>query len=327
MNDIDLLDAHGPQGPELSGEAWSAARARLVAEIAEPAPASRPRRRWISLLVRLTAVGLAGVAAVAVTIAALPDSRFSGPVPDARTAVAGPRPIRLVAATAPQFPFTLPGFGKPVYTADPGGPVMAVFGDTDTSDTVVLLAEPEEPGGRRNSEVDGRPARISDYEENGTVTTTQLTWERRPGQWVTLVGNGRYAGESEVLRLARTVVDDPQVVGFKLTLGLAPDGWVLGGFKGDDRLVSIISYQEPGTGRELHVVWYGPGQREDAGWEGFEAEYPVTVNKRKARLVQATERWILVGTFTDGSTYQLMAPRDFSRAQVLELAGSVRMHP
>lgn len=298
----------------------------MVSEISGAGAAPARTRRW-GLFPRIALIGLAGVAAVAAAAVVLPEKHpdWQSPTVTAQGPKASHGPIRLVAATALQFPFRLPGFDEVTYTADPGGPVMGVFGDVGTNDTVVVVPEPSRPSGRlrgqRDIEVDGRPGTVVSLGDDAV----QMTWERETGRWVTIVGNGRYATEEEVLRPARSVVDDPQRLNFKVTPGLAPAGWVLGGFKGDDRAVSIISYQEPGTDRELHVVWYGE-KPEDGGWEGFEAESEVVVNKRKAKLVRTTLHWIVVGSFSDGSSYQLMAPRDFTKAQATDLAGSIQVH-
>ncbi|GAA4925201.1 hypothetical protein [Actinoplanes utahensis] len=333
MNDIDLLNEHGPDASPLSEEAWRSARTKLASEISPPARS----RRW-GLMPRIAVIGLAGVAAVAATVAVLPEKhpdRERPPTVTAQGTKGSPGPIRLVAATAPQYPFSLPGFDEVSYTADPGGPVMGIFGpslgENGPNNTVVLVPLPEKPSGssrgEREIDVDGRPGKIESFRDGqtGEIAAVQLNWERKPGQWVTIVGNGTRATEDEVLRLARSVVDEPRRLNFKVTLGLAPDGWVLGGFKGDDKAVSIISYQDPGTDRELHVVWYGTPP-EDAGWEGLEAESRVTVNKRPAKLIRTTQNWIVVGSLPDGASYQLMAPRDFTTKQVVDLAGSIRIH-
>ncbi|MEV0895810.1 hypothetical protein [Actinoplanes sp. NPDC049802] len=332
MNDIELIDEYGPAATELSDEAWRAARTRLVSEIEGPVAAPARNRRW-GLLPRIAIVGLAGIAAVAAAVAVLPGPHPSFRSPDVTAQQPRARlsfgPVRLVSVSAPQFPFGLPGLGEPSFTADPGGPVMGVFGDT-VNDSVVLVPEPSAPqggaNGERTIEVDDRPATILSIPDgSGTTASVQLTWERRAGQWVTIVGNGRYASEEEVLRLARTVVDQPRPVKFKVTLGLAPEGWTLGGFKSDESSIAIQSYQERGSDREVHVVWYSAPQ--DLGEaEGFEARSEVTVAGRPATLTRATERWILDGTFPDGSAYHLMVPRDFTEAQVIELGESLRVH-
>lgn len=348
MNEVRLLEMHGPDAPDLSDEALHAARVRVLAEISAASTAvpratrsallgrtrpAGPGRRW--LLTRLALPGVGLVAAVATAAAVMPDAPQHTPRPPATadrptgTRSAAPGRIKLVAATAPEFPYALPNLGKPSFTADPGGPVIAVYPAPDGSDVVLTIgtARGNQPiGGERDISVDGRPGRILSVPDgSGAGGSVQLTWERRPGEWVTIVGNGRQASVAAVLRLARQVVDQPQRLAFKVTVGLVPDRWGLGGFKDGG---SIISYRDPANpDLELHVRWTPePDSSPDSDIEGFQTAQSVTVGKRPARLVQAEQFWRLSTTLADGSGFTVMAPRSFTRDQVIAVANSVRLN-
>lgn len=350
MNEVQMVNEYGPEGPELSGEARQAARARLLAEIPSatgvtagfggrgslfarlPGRSGTGAGRW--LVTHLVPVaGLAALVAVAVVVTLATTANHSGR-PSA-TASQGSQPasqgkIKLVAVTAPEFPYTLPGLGTPSFTADPGGPMMAVYSAPDGSDVVLTggSARPRQRlRGERDVTVDGRQGRIVTISDGGSGAggAVQLTWERQPGRWVTIVGSGRYASEDAVLRLAHQVVDQPQSVDLKVTIGLVPDGWVLGGFKSGG---SILTYQDPATPDiSLSAQWTPqPEAPADSDVEGFESSETVMVNGRPAHLVRATQFWRLTATLPDGSGFMMLAPRAFSTDQVVAVAGSVRIN-
>ncbi|GAA4568169.1 hypothetical protein GCM10023176_22040 [Micromonospora coerulea] len=348
MNEVTFLNTHGPDAPDLSEEALHAARVRVLAEISAASTAvphaarsavlsrlgaARPGRR--QLLMRLALPGVGLVAVVATAVAVMPDAPQRTPRPPVTaggptgTRSAVPGRIKLVAATAPEFPYALPNLGKPSFTADPGGPIFAVYLAPDGSDVVLTIgtSRGDQPiRGERDIRVDGRPGRIHSVPDgSGGVGSVQLTWERRPGEWVTIVGNGRHASVEAVLQLARQVVDQPQRLAFKVTVGLVPDGWELGGFKDGG---SLISYRDPANSDlDLHVRWTPePDTSPDSDIEGFQTGHAVTVNKRPARLVQAKQFWRLTATLADGSGFTLMAPRSFTRDQVIAVANSVQVN-
>jgi hypothetical protein len=347
VNEIKMLETHGPDGPDLSDEALRAARTRLLAEVSTASTATpysgRPsalltrfgaaRLRRGQLIARLTITGVGLAAAAATAVAVTPHALHSTTRPSIRaegatgTRSASPGRIKLVAVTEPEFPYALPRLGKPSFTADPGGPIIAVYPAPDRSDVVLTIgtARPaRQEQGQREISVDGRPGRIvSSPGQSGAVAAVRLTWERQPGKWVTIVGNGRHASTEAVLQLARQVVDQPQRVGFKVTVGLVPDGWELGGFKDDG---SIISYRDPAERElDLYVQWTPkPDTSRSSEVEGFLRAQTVTVNERSAQLVQATQFWHLTATLPDGSGFTLMAPRSFTTDQVITIASSVR---
>ncbi|MGA3523487.1 hypothetical protein [Melissospora conviva] len=341
MNEIKILETYGPDGPSLSDEARQAARSRLLAEItAVTAYADRPAlpvtRRVASGLLRLpplVRMALAGaavtaMAVLAVTVLPQPPEATQGPPvaggEEPPPVLPSTGPVKLVAATTLEFPYALPLLGEPSFTADPGGPIMAIYASEDMNSDVVVVAHTSgaAPGdlqrlGQRIT-VDGRPGHILPLGD-----AHQLAWERRPGEWVTIVGHGRHGSEEAVLRLARQVVDQPQHVPFQIAVGLIPAGWELGGFKEGG---SIVTYRDPARpNTSLSVQWKpAPEWHPDSDVEGFEAGQDVTVDGRHARLVQARERWMLTTTLPDESGFTLQAPRSFTPDQVIAVAESVR---
>lgn len=349
MNEIEMLRKYGPDAPELSEEAMTAARSRLLAEVSATATSRSRlgrRLRWFfaaagggrassgrrQIVTRLTVAVAGATALAAITVLSLVGTASSPPGRPPATATgagpAAPGQIRLVAATALEFPYALPSLGTPTFTADPGGPIMAIYQDPDHNDVVLTIGSQRQSRrirGERSITVDGRPGRLLTVEgrddSNGTV---QLTWERQPGGWVTIVGNGRYASEAAVLRLAREVVDQPRPVTLKIKIGLVPAGWELGGFKSGG---SIMTYRDPAApDRTLSAQWTpGPPNSSDAEVEGFEGSEPVIVDGRGGHLVRAAEFWRLTTTLPDGSGLMMLAPRDFTTEQVIAIAGSVRV--
>jgi hypothetical protein len=123
-----------------------------------------------------------------------------------------------------------------------------------------------------------------------------LSWQHAPGQWVVLVGNGRFAGEAAVRALAATVVDEAQPV--PLQVRLAPAGWRLLSYK-DDRMLRI---GDPGTGDEIAVSLV------DRPSPAFERQVgqvrqarTVTVQGRDGRLLRTSHGWMLRMPLADGA--------------------------
>ncbi|SCG57489.1 hypothetical protein GA0070609_3320 [Micromonospora echinaurantiaca] len=344
MDEIKLLETHGPNGPGLSEEALSAARTSLLTEVSAASTAApyllarlrsaRLRRGQILARVAIGGAGLAVVAAGAVVVVPTVWQSPARP-PVTADGVNGTGPgsqggIKLVAVTAPEFPYALPRLGKASFTADPSGSIMAVYPGANGSDVVLTTGAAradQQIRGQRDISIDGRPGRIvSIPDASGAVASVQVTWQREPGRWVTIVGNGRHASEKAVLQLAGQVVDRPQPIGFKVTIGLVPDGWELGGFKDDG---SMISYHAPAAqGLDLHVQWTPkPDTSPDSDVEGFQTAQTVTINERPAKLVAAVQFWRLTAILPDGSGFTLMTPRSFSADQVIAIARSVQLNP
>ncbi|NUR70946.1 MAG: hypothetical protein HOU81_09005 [Hamadaea sp.] len=325
MNEISLLDAFGPDATELPDHARLAARERLLAECRTPSAGTRLRsaggRRTRGFSRRWTLAGAGLVLAAGAAAVVLP--RLTRPTPDESAGS-----VELVAASTPEFPYTVPGLGKPTFTAEPNSPIMAVYAQPDGSEVVLapLAAPPDEyVKGEREITVDGRPGRIvTGKKESGEVMFVALRWEHRPGVWLSLTKAGHNATEEFVLALAHAVVDQPQSVGFKLTIGLVPKGWRLGMFKDDGAILSYVDPKAPS--RVLTANWTPqPDTSRDDQIEGFESVETVTVGGKRVKLVRAAEFWRLSAVLPDGSGFTLMASRSFRANQVVAVAGSVRL--
>ncbi|MFC4072170.1 hypothetical protein [Actinoplanes subglobosus] len=336
MNDLELLDRYGPDAPPPSDATLTAARARLLAAMDTSAT---PRRGLLPIRRRLVLAGLglaAAVAVAAVVTAPRPDQRpdatpttvpsIAVPPTSASSPAGG---IRLVAATAPAFPWTLPGLGDAAFTADPDGPVIAIYLADDRSDVYLAAATADErtPGFGGESadvEINGRPGRVMEFNgaSDGPRPLT-LVWEHDDGVWLRLTGHGRYGTTEALTELAGRVEDEPQRLHFEVTVGLIPDGWELAAFKDE----SILMYRDPADPAVDFQVQWAPKSEplfRAAEMDGIEKASKVTVGGRKADLFQCRDFWMVQTRLADGSAVRVSTPRTFTSEQVRQLAESVR---
>ncbi len=338
MNELSVLREAGPEAPALTPAARSAARAALLEEIATARHGRRrvraPRRRTV---LRLGA-GLVTVAAAwaAAVVVAGPDA-------------APPRPgsVALVDFTLPAFPLTLPQ--APPGTTGPtfggtgsGGGSMHYLGTGDPVDSLHVSVFPDAPADRAIGSpdpvledevgVDGRPAHLAVVGAEGSdVRIAYLDYERAPGQFVSVLGQGRFADGDVLVGTAEALVDTPQTV--PLQLRLAPAGFALDFFKGSGRIVRLKDETDPERMRGLtvHVPFPDevlPPDQAPVVVEGAAgAAEQVTVHGRVAWLVPthhgAERGWYLQAQFPDGTVFVVQAPETLTRDQVLEIAGQV----
>lgn len=325
MNDITLIREYGPDAPALSPAALADARARLMAE-ATAAPRPRP-----GLLVRvgdvtgrlrgrarlLVAAG-AAIAAVAAAVAVLAPA----PQPPSRPSAG----VSLVAFSTPVFPIALrptpPGLSAPSFTGQ-AGTWTAVYQSTDEGNDVYLTVHPA------NAElgipctatiIAGKPGDLCTWAPtSGGETSVTLTWERIPGQWVAVTGNGRYATESGVRTLAAAIVDEPQRV--PLQLHLAPAGWTLDAFK-DDSIVTLRDAADPRNSLSVQAV---PRMDPDVfhNTQGARRASTVQINGRAGQLILTEDEWFLQAPLPDGTAFNLQTPLLLTREQVIAIGGQV----
>jgi hypothetical protein len=327
MNEIALLSEHGPDSAPPSERALHAARARLMTEIA--AASTRPQPRWVGLLGRrgsrrarvlaLTAVATVAAAAVAVvTVATLPAQSPDRP----------PAGVTLAAFSTPVFPLALhplpAGLTAPSFSAEDGR-FLAVYSGTHRDSDVYLnvWSRHVDQGRTRSVTVDGQPGELAESRPQGAPASVTLTWQRKPGQWVSITGNGRFATETAVRGLADAVVDRPQEG--PLQVGLAPAGWKLFAFK-DDTILTLKGESSDGRGSTMSV------QRVDRADPdllhnvmGAREVSPVRINGRDGQLVRAEEMWFLQAPLPDGSVFNLQAPLVLTRDQVIAIGEQVTM--
>jgi hypothetical protein len=355
MNDVTLLREVGPEGPALTLAARSAARAELLDEIA----ATRPRRRLaVRPPARRTALrlgaGLVGVAAAWTTAALVVGPDDGRPAdPGAPSAQVDVDPVALVDFDMPVARLALPappeGTTGPVYGGDAAGGIgMTYAGPGDPSDSVFIAVEaaPDPVVAPETTEQEGQDVLVLDRPGRLTVVnaeaddarTVYLTWDRAPGQWVLLMGRGRFADGGQLTALASALVDSRTPV--PVQLSLAPAGYSLDFFKDDGRIVRLVDDADPARTRGMTIRV--PLATEISAAElqlATEAGPPeeVTVQGRPASL-SATHRgfyessladggWLLEAAFPDGTPFVVEAPGTLTREQVLGMAEEVSYTP
>ncbi|MGC4806582.1 hypothetical protein [Micromonospora sp. DT233] len=335
MNDLKLLREHGPDAPPVSLSALASARHRLMAEMAPAAPA---RRRWgwsrPSWALQHRRVGLGF--AVAVVVAAAAGGSFV--LSEHRAPAGRSTGVQLVAFDAPVYPLGLrprpAGLAVPTFSGGVGRdeqgndrPMMtAVFLAADGVSDVYLGVDsryvPQDAPERiRSVSLQGVPGFVVEHHEQWG-TSVVLSWQRRPGQWVTLTGHGRFGTEAAVRALAATVADDAQPV--PLQVRLAPAGWRLAAFK-DNKIVTL---RAPDSGETLVVNLVEAPERNLMGSViGAKRVSTVQVNGRESDLVQTLDGWFLQVPLPDGTAFHLQAPAMFTGEQVVAVGAQVIVTP
>ncbi|MET9298541.1 hypothetical protein ABZX66_04385 [Micromonospora aurantiaca] len=314
MNEINLLRTHGPDAPEASTETLRLARERLAGEFtAASVRRTVPPLRRRTLLVAAAAAVVAGAG---VGLAVRPLDRSA-------------EPLTLVAATIPEFPLTLRSrpatLSPPRYSYAPGQ-FLAVYLSRSTTDDVHLFVWDSAPARitktSRPVAVAGRPAEMYEEPNPGGPRRLVVSWERRPGQWVTLTGHGMFADDAALLRLAEHVVDEPQQV--PLRVRLAPRGWRVAMFK-DDTILTLRG-DSPDETLTVQVV---PRRDPDLlrTVMGARDERRVTVGGREAHLIRTDELWFLQAEVPGGAVVNLQAPLRLSAGQVVAIAEQVSVTP
>ena len=327
MNDIAVLEAAGPQAPPLRTETLLAARAALMAEIAgsrEPRRRSRvpSRRAFLRIGVAVATAAAAWTAAVVIA--------GPGSPPDS---------VTLVGFDMPTIPLSLPGVPTgltgPEYGSSSGSSVTTYFpAAVENSPDFVAFGVSDDDDGcegfdtEADVEVGGRDGEIGTRQYDGAAHRSAcLQWERRPGQWVELNGDGRYADRDRLITLAESLVDDEQVV--PLQVHLAPAGWQLRMFKMSGRIMGLANPAHPDQDLVVNLPEQAltaaemPAQLEQVAGPVRE----VAVNDRPAQLVPTDFGWYLQARFPDGTVFALQAPQAFTAEDVLAVAGGITYTP
>jgi hypothetical protein len=276
---------------------------------------------------------LVAAAAVVVGVTVVPGG-------DAPTAT----PIQLVGQQTQTFPLSFAhvpaGLSGPSLSLDPSfrrvAPGWAHAGWTDPKDpasSVGISVSDEEPDNNGDEVADvsvhGQDATVYRTEVTGAGPHFSVVWKRAGDQWVTVGGEGRFASKDAVVGLARQVVDRPTPVPLQLTL--APRGWVVVAYK-DDRVLTLADPAGPpatdATSRTLNVYLPQPptdpadlSQRVTGGRVPAEE---LSVHGRPAYLLPGSDdTWFLQTQLADGTVFDLQTPGDFTRQQVIEVAGGV----
>ncbi|RBY92306.1 hypothetical protein DQ244_08500 [Blastococcus sp. TBT05-19] len=347
MNELTLLREAGPQAPELTPAARSAARAALLAEIEGPAP-RRSRRPSRKVAFRLgVALATAAAAWTGAVLIAAPD----GPGTPAES-------VTLVDFAMPTFPLSLdpvPDGLRPAFDGNGDGASIASFDDAAGENGFTVYVGEDEPEG--NGPDDGAPGHeLLDVDEiplgdddveavtyardwcvedtaTGCLTErrrfTWLSWERRDDQWVSLLGHGDYADAEQLQAVAGSLVDRPQPA--TLEMGLAPAGWSVQFFT-MGRVLTLVNDAYEQQTLTVHVPLSEDVIPLEQLPTGIEAPagpaVPVTVHGLPARVVPTDHGpgmggWYLQASFADGTTFTVQAPDAFTQEQVVELAEQV----
>ncbi|GAB3432813.1 hypothetical protein [Actinophytocola sediminis] len=337
MNEFTMLREHGPEPTPLSEDVLAKARADLMAEIQATPDATpdqapgRPARLRLRRRAAIIATA-AAVAAIAAGVVMTGTGDTGAPTPPA----AGGPPV-LVRFDMPALPPELrpvpDGVSEPGFTAEPGWIAAVYHADdgpvADPSDISVktLQHKPNIEQGQDTTYA-GKPAVVERFDqEEPEFHSVSLSWERSPGQWITLTGMGDFADEQTVRALADTLVDSDDRL--SLDISVAPAGWELYAFKGagPDGDGAVTSLRDPrAPDRELHVstmLGLVPNYGEAIEGGPLPTE-PVSVNGRPGELVHlADDRWMLQAPLPDGRAFQLQIPAGFTKEQVIELAEGV----
>lgn len=325
MNELELLDKHGPAPTRLGSTTLLRARAALTDEIAaetvsgetshpaEVRPLHRQRTWWRVGLVAAAAAGLATVVPALFGIGAT-------------TAVA------LAPADPLTFPLTpdrLPaGLGEPVFDREPGL-AMAVYRGW-AEDRIRVVVSDEE---RRTVPDDARPVVVGGHDavgyggrELGEATTT-LVWQEDDEDWVAVTGSGTYADTELLATFAGSLRERPQPV--DLALGLAPRGWEVTSYKAD-HTVTLTPGGRVEDGEALTVTRltelsedladdYGAYDASTALVHG----QPAALGHRSSDRSGVDDIWVLEARTRDGHPFSLQAPGVLTRTQVLKVAEGV----
>lgn len=321
MNDLQLLDTHGPAAHPLRPAIRQNARATLLDEIRAASassteqppqvPATR-RRRWSATPRRLAllAACAAGLALVSPSILGQQDAQA----------------VVLVHSAAPSFPLTprsVPSdLRQPQFDKDQNFVLARYDGAGSTSLTILMPDEDDAwsvPDDAQELVVLGRPARL--FTENQGEPTVSLVWRERDGDWMGVTGRGDYANAAKVEAFAASLQDRPQPVRLRLTI--APKGWSLDKYKSDR--VATYAPEDGGNGRDsLDVVVLDALSPDFAHSYGARDITTELVNGRKATAGRTANGWVIEAQTAQGQPYSVLAPPNFTREQLVEVAAGVR---
>ena len=358
MNDLQLLRDAGPGAAPLSTAARSAARAALLAEIEGAGMRAAPRRNLRPGRTAALRTGIAAATAAAAWVGAVvltgPDA--ADPVPG------GTGGMTLVAVDDITFPLSLdpvPAGMTPTFTGSAGDPeAIAGYSSADGTGFSIHLSPTELPPADDPNVTDSGTVAVAGAQASYGAGTTpelctvvdvcfedlpfaELVWERAPGQWVRLTGDGAHGEVAALVAVGESLVDRPQPI--NLQVGLAPAGWSVVdwhessgavGLASDDDPTQVIGVQcmpDPPPGTRL--VDSTVENRIDSV-VAIDPAVSTTVGGRPASVVLAHDYmdenlrfWLVAWEFPDGTLCTVQTPDDFSRADVLAIAEGVTYRP
>lgn len=350
MNEVTLLREAGPEGPALTSAVRSAARAALLDEIGgSRTPRRRPARRRIALRAGAGLVAVAAAWTTAALVTAPGDGGGPAAPPPGRVDADG---VTLVDVEMPLAPLALPvppvGLTGPLFGAAGDGSASMSYTAADGSADRVLvnvagapaaLAEGAPDGSvvEATAAVGGVPARVvvmnPDLDDARTV---YLEWERRPGQWVLVVGSGRFADADVLAGLGAQLVDSPQAI--PVQVRLAPAGFSFDFLKAGGRVIRLADDSDPAMMRGLTVSVLLPHEVVPVEQAPAVIAYgrgpvrEVTVQGQPAQLVDLDSGrgytgWYLQARFPDGTAFTVEVDGDLTPEQVVQIAEQVTYTP
>lgn len=359
MNDLTLLRDAGPEAAPLSMAARSAARAALLAEIEGAAMRTAPRRRirigWTAALrvgVAVVTAAAAWATAVVVTGSGTPDRAGDGP-----------GGMTLVAVDEITFPLSLdpaPAGLTPSFTGSAGNPeAVAGYTAADGTGFAIYLSPAEMPPGDDPNVTDsgsvavaGVPARWTTGVSRETCTIANvcfdelpfasLSWERAPGQWVRLSGDGDHGDVAALVAVGESLVDRPQPI--NLQVGLAPAGWSVVDWHESSGAIGVASDADPSQVLSVqcmpeapagaHQMDNGSVAERVASVTALDPPVVTTVDGRPATVVHASDYmdgelrfWLVAWELADGMLCTVQTPESFSQADVVAIAEGVTYAP
>lgn len=342
MNDLELIKRYGPDAPPGAPEALTGARARLLREVSAP---GRPRSRWLRpaaesrprwrvgvLAMAAIVVGAFLVALPAWQPADQPPGQPADPQADPPREARPQAEVTLVEFRTPEFPLTLrplpAGLTAPVFSGG-NDSLMAVHPSTNGQDDVIVATSSSGGYGsqeqNRMVDIDGRTGSITEYSPPGEPPHITLRWERRPGQWVGLTGNGRFGTEAAVRTLAASLVDESQQIALRIRL--APAGWTIAAFKGETILtLRDGTSNDPERTLSIHQVdAMDPDLFRKV--DGARRISFVQINDARGHLIETDRGWYLQAPLPDGTAVNLQAPAFLTREQVIAMGEQVVVTP
>jgi hypothetical protein len=357
MNDLQLLRDAGPEAAPLSTAARSAARAALLAEIEGAGMRATPRRRLGRTAALRTGVAVATAAAawagaVAVTGPGAPD-----PAPD------GPGGMTLVAVDEITFPLSLdpvPAGMTPSFTGSAGDPeAIAGYSAADGTGFAIALSDTEPLPGVDPYLTDSGTVAVAGATARylaGTMPQlctlanvcfedlpfAELIWERAPGEWIRLTGDGAHGEVAALVALGESLVDRPQPI--NLQVGLAPAGWSVVDWHESSGAIGVASDEDPTRAFTVQCMPEAPpgvNEMDNGSVQGrvdavtaLSTPEETTVGGQPAQLVRAADYmddglrfWLVAWELPDGTLCAVQTPDDFTRDDVLAIAEGVTYTP
>jgi hypothetical protein len=359
MNDLQLLRDAGPEAAPLSPAARSAARVALLAGIEGAGMRAAPRRglRLGRTAALRTGVAVATAAAAWAGAVAVTGPGAVDPAPD------GPGGMTLVAVDEITFPLSLdpaPAGMTPSFTGSAGNPeAVAGYTSADGTGFAIQLSPTEPLPGENPYTTDRGTVTVAGAPASYLAGTTpqlctvanvcfedlpfaELIWERTPGQWIRLSGDGAHGEVAALVALGESLVDRPQPI--TLQVGLAPAGWSVVDWHESSGAIGVASDEDPTRTLSVQCMPEAPAgaNRMDNGTveervasvTALDPPVTTTVGGHPAQVVRAADYmdadlrfWLVAWELPDGTLCSVQTPADFPRDDVLAIAEGVTYTP